>query len=498
MGATLAAFVLYLAVILVIGAVAAKYHTGSTDDFFIGGRKMNQWVVAISAVASGRSAWLILGLSGIAYKLGVSACWAVVGYILAELFLFAFLGKRLRRFTQSRDVVTIPGFLEERFDDRRHWVCAAATVIVAFFFFVYIAAQLMGGGKALGETFGMPDIYGVLLTAGIVLLYTALGGFVAVSWTDVVQAGMMILALVVLPIVAFVHLGGPGAVFAQLAASEFGVKGLDAWALGLGGIVGFIGIGLGSPGNPHILVRYMSVSDPRRLRKAALVGTVWNVVMAWGAVFAGLAARAIIESRPDLSLPLKAGAPDFEKGFVILAGEIMHPVLFGFVTAAIFAAIMSTIDSQLLVISSSISRDFYKRIFSGTASEKTLLLVSRASVACVLIAAILLGSAAKETVFWLVLFAWAGLGAAIGPVMLLSIYWRRMTLPGALAGIATGTAATIGWKLAWQKCAWFKAHMLIKYELVPGFLLALLAIVLVSLLTRPPEDVAGKFAAMRP
>lgn len=495
---TLGSFLVYLAVLVAIGVVAAKRHTGSTDEFFLGGRRMDPWVVALSAVVSGRSAWLVLGLTGYAYKFGIGAVWAVVGYILVELFMFAFVGKRLRRFTARRDVVTIPGYFEERFDDRRHVVCVVTTLIVAFFFLIYISAQLMGGGKALGGTFHMPDHWGVLITAAIVLLYTALGGFVAVSWTDVFQAFMMILALLILPAAAVVQLGGPAAMFESLAALPYEAfggaagAGVDAWALGAGAIAGLIGIGLGSPGNPHILVRYMSVDDPRHLRRCALVGTVWNVLMAWGAIFAGLAARVLIHADKALSLPLKAGgAPDYDKAFMILAGDVLHPALLGFVVAAVFSAIMSTVDSQLLVISSSVTRDLYKRIFAGRASDRRLVLVSRLSVAVVLAGAVALGAFAKDTVFWLVLFAWAGLGASIGPALILSLYWRRMTLAGALAGIVTGAAVTVVWK----QTAWLKAHI-IKYELVPGFLLAALAVVLVSLVTRPPPDVDRRFTEM--
>jgi len=497
MAATLIAFLVYLGIVVVIGAVGAKFYTKTTGDFFLGGRKMNEWVVALSAVVSGRSAWLILGLSGYAYKLGINAVWAAVGYIIVELFLFAFLGKRLRRFTQKKDVITIPGYFEERFGDRRHIICIITSLIVAFFFFVYVSAQLMGGGKTFDASFGTGHLWGVVITASIILAYTALGGFVAVSWTDVLQAFFMILALVILPVVAIVKLGGVNAVFSRLSEVNFEAlggaagAGLSLSALSIGAVIGFIAIGLGSPGNPHILVRYMSVREPRLLRKCALVGTVWNVVMAWGAVFAGLAARALL---PDASqLPLKGASPDYDKSFILLAEHFMHPVLFGFIIAAIFAAIMSTVDSQLLVVSSSVTRDFYRRIFKAKADEKKSVLVGRISVAVILVAAVLLGYFATESVFWLVLFAWAGLGAAIGPAIILSLYWRRMTLTGAVAGVVAGAATAIVWKLT--------PHLqknIIKYELLPAFLVSTVVIAVVSLLTKPPADVDEQFKAMKP
>ena len=476
-------FVGYFLIILWIIWLATRNRSETTEDFFLGGRKMNEWVVALSAVASGRSAWLLLGLTGIAYKIGVSAVWAVVGYIWVEMCMFSYLGKRLRKFTSQRRIITIPEFFAERFGDRRHILRLLSTFIIILFFFVYISAQLIAGGKTFSGSFGVSLEVGIGITALIVLLYTTVGGFAAVAWTDVLQACMMLVALLVLPIIAVASQGGLGQIFASLKDAPMEVfksagSAVDFWALGAGGVIGLIAIGLGSPGNPHILVRYMSIDEPKALRKAAIIGTIWNILTACGAILVGLAARTLI---PYPDIPLKAsGAADYDKVFLLMANVYLPSVLQGLVLAAIFAAIMSTIDSQLLVVSSSVTRDLYQKLFSKDASEKTMLVLGRVSVVLIVILAVLAGLYINESIFWLVLLAWGGLGSALGPVVILSLYWRGMTWAGAVAGILVGTVTVWIWKYTpWLHKAF------IKYELVPGFLFATFAIVVVSLLTRP-------------
>ena len=414
-------FIFYLVIVVVIGAVSARLRTGSLSDFFLGGRKMKHWVVALSAVVSGRSAWLILGMSGMAYTMGLSAVWAVVGYIVIELFLFMFMGKRLRRYSQASESITLPDFFEARFKDRVHVLRIISVAVIVVFMVAYVAAQFNAGGKAISASFGLTTTQGLWLTAIIVLAYTMLGGFFAVSLTDVVQALFMILGLVILPTVAILDFGGLGRVLDALRAQE--VTLLSPWTLGLVGAIGFLGIGLGSPGNPHILVRYMSSESPQGLRRAALLGTCWNVIMAWGAIFVGLVGRAYF--------PLKEQLPgaDTERLFPHLASQHLHPILFGFTVAAVFAAIMSTADSQLLVAASGVVRDIYQKMFRrGMAiSERRMVMLSRIAVLLLAFVAIGLGAAAKDLVFWLVLFAWGGLGASFGPAVILSLFWTRTT-----------------------------------------------------------------------
>ncbi len=483
-GAALAAFLGYLIVILGIGVFATRFSSAGMREFFLAGRGLNRYVVALSAVVSGRSAWLLLGLTGMAYARGPSAAWAAVGYIVVELFLFLFYARRLRRFTEAYDCVTLPDFFAARFGDANGALRGTLAVVILVFMVSYVSAQFVGGGKAFSASFGIDPALGVGLTAAIVLAYTALGGFLAVSLTDMLQAIFMIVALVLLPVVAIADLGGLGVVIERLGRLDSTM--IDPFAISAGAAIGLIGIGLGSPGNPHILVRYMAIKSARDLRAAALVGTVWNVVMAWGALFIGLVGRAAF---PDVA-QLPAG--DTENLYPTLAQVHLHPVLFGIVVASIFAAIMSTADSQLLVASSAVVRDLYERIVrkGRTLDQQRLVLYSRVVTVLLVALALLLGFILEGLVFWLVLFAWAGLGAALGPTSILALYWRGTTRTGVLAGLVTGTVVTVLWKRTPDLSA-------VVYELVPAFVLAGAATVIISRITRRPEDIDRMFRIMK-
>ncbi len=480
----IAAFVGYLAVMLGIGVASARFSSAGLREFFVGARRVHRFVVALSAVVSGRSAWLVLGVTGAAYARGASAVWAVVGYTVVELFLFLFYAGRLRRFAERYDCVTLPDFYAERLDDRHGIVRGVLALVILVFMVSYVAAQFVGGGKAFAASFGLSQTGGVMLTAGIVLAYTVLGGFLAVSLTDLVQAIVMIVALVIVPGLAIAERGGLQVVLGELRHIDPTL--LDPTALAFGAAIGALGIGLGSPGNPHILVRYMSIADPDQLRASAVVGTVWNVVMAWGALFIGLVGRAYF---PD---PAALPNADPESLYPLMAQQQLPSVLFGIVVASIFAAIMSTADSQLLVAASSVVRDLYQRMLGAArvVSSRSLVLASRAVVALLVVLAVLLGLSAEQLVFWLVLFAWAGLGAAIGPTSILALFWRGTTRSGVIAGLITGTVVTI----VWERTPQLEPLL---YELIPAFAAALAVTILVSLRTRPPPDVDEHFAAMR-
>jgi sodium/proline symporter len=356
--------------------------------------------------------------------------------------------------------------------------------VILIFMVGYVSAQFVGGGKAFAASFGLSPTNGILLTALIVLAYTSVGGFLAVSLSDTLQACIMIVALVVVPLIAIIGYGGLTPVVEQLRTLDPTL--IDPVALSAGVIIGFIGIGLGSPGNPHIIVRYMSIADSAQLRVSAVVGTVWNVVMAWGALFIGLAGRAYF---PDVAMLPDA---DPEQLYPLLASQHLPPVFFGLVVASVFAAIISTADSQLLVAASSVVRDFYEKILhkGETVPQKRLVLYSRLVVVLLVIAALVFGVLAEDLVFWLVLFAWAGLGAAIGPTSILALFWRRTTRAGVIAGLITGTAVTIFWERT------LALNSLI-YELVPAFGAGLLVTVIVSYATRPPKDVDRMFETMK-
>jgi sodium/proline symporter len=478
-----AAFIGYLGLVVAIGAFSARFSSAGVSEFFVGGRKMHRFVVALSAVVSGRSAWLLLGVTGMAYSLGAAAVWAVTGYIVVEMLLFLYYAPRIRRFSEVHDCVTLPDFFAARFGDRDGRLRTVLIAIILIFMVAYVSSQFIGGGKAFAASFGLHPTAGVLLTAAIVLAYTVMGGFLAVSMTDALQALFMIVALVVVPVVAVLDGGGLTAVLNELRTLD--PTRVDPLALSVGAAIGFLGIGLGSPGNPHIIVRYMSIADPDQLRVSAVVGTVWNVVMAWGALFVGLVGRVYF---PDAAM--LPGA-DTEKLYPVLAAQHLHPVAFGVVVASIFAAIMSTADSQLLVAASSVVRDFYEKILhrGREIPQRRLVFLSRVVVALLVVAALAVGLLAQALVFWLVLFAWAGLGASLGPTSILALYWRGTTRAGVIAGLVSGTAITFFWELT-------PALNSLIYELIPAFAGGLVATVLVSRVTRPPDRVGAMFRAM--
>jgi SSS family solute:Na+ symporter len=482
-GSAVVSFLAYLFLLLAIGVLSSRFSSEGISEFFVGGRRMNRFVVALSAVVSGRSAWLLLGVTGMAYAMGASALWAVSGYTAAELILFLTYARRLRLFSERHDCITLPDFFAARFGDSDGKLRLTLALIILIFMVVYVASQFVGGGKAMAASFGLTQWSGVLITAAIVLGYTMMGGFLAVSLTDTLQALFMMVGLVILPFVAITHGGGWGPVMADLRAYDPAF--VDPVSLGFGAWVGFVGIGLGSPGNPHILVRYMSIKDPDQLRWAAWVGTSWNVVMGAGAVLVGMAGRIYFPAAEQLL----SGDP--ENLYPMLAQLQLNPMLFGIVVASIFAAIMSTADSQLLVAASALVRDFYQKVVKRDAEipRRRLVLYSRLTVALLVVLALILGWLAETLVFWLVLFAWAGLGAALGPTSILALYWKGLTRAGVFAGLITGTVVTFVWTLTPQLDA-------LLYELVPAFSLALAATVIVSWMTRPPPDADALMAVM--
>lgn len=469
------AMTVFLATLLVpvlVGLLAMR-RTRSQSDFLLGGRAMGRLVVALSAVASGRSSWLVLGVSGMAYMRGTGAVWAVAGYTLAELFQFVFIGRPLRTAAGRADALTLLDYFEARFGDTRHRIRATGAIIIGVFLTAYVAAQFNAGGKALSTALDVPLAASLAIAGVLVLVYMILGGYVAVAYNDVVRAMIMIVGLVVLPASALIQMGGIGSLLATLERLQ--PAHLDPFAAGAGAVLGFLGIGLGSPGQPHVLVRYMSVADADRLRSAAVIGTCWNVVLGWGAVFIGLVGRALIADPSGLP----GGDP--EMVFLVLASRDFGPVFYGLLVGGIFAAILSTVDSQLLVVASTVVRDLYQKILAAgrPMSDRQALALNRIVVAAAGVVALVFAWAAQDLVFWLVLFAWGGLGAAIGPALILSISWRGTTAAGVVAGMITGAAATIVWK------QYFSASTGI-YELLVAFPLAMAAVVAVSAGTRRP------------
>jgi solute:Na+ symporter, SSS family len=466
----LSVFLITLLFPVVVGLLAVL-KTRSQSDFFIGGRAMNSFVVGLSAVSSGRSSWLVLGLSGVAYVSGTSAIWAIVGYIVVEAWQFVYLGRKLRKDTQAMDSITLLDYFETRFTDKSGLLRITGVIIIGIFITAYVAAQFNAGAKSLSTALNLSFILSLGISGLLIMVYMVLGGYVAVAYNDVVRAIIMLTGLVVLPVVAILQIGGLAILSDLLLALDPSF--LDPFSLGAGAIIGFLGIGLGSPGQPHIVVRYMSIDDPVKLKYSAIYGTFWNILLGLGAICIGLVGKILV---PDINtLP----DSDPEMIYLVLSSEYFGPVLYGLLIGGVFAAILSTADSQLLVVASTFARDLYEKVIAGKKeiTEKKKLYLSRLVVVVSGIVAMSLAYIAQDLVFWLVLFAWGGLGAAFGPALILSLFWKRATKAGIVAGMITGTLITIFWRL------WLKEATGI-YELIPGFIVAFLLIVCIGLMTK--------------
>ena len=432
---------------------------------------MDKFVVALSAVSSGRSSWLVLAVSGLAYTSGTGAVWAVVGYITVEMFQFIYIGRKLRSQTENYNSITLLDFFESKFKDRKHLIRITGVVIITIFLTAYVAAQFNAGAKSLSTALNIPFIISLIISALLILIYMVLGGYIAVAYNDVVRAIIMLIGLVIFPIYGLIKIGGFNVLLDTL--SRLNPAYIDPFSLGVGAIIGFLGIGLGSPGQPHIIVRYMSINDPNRLRYSAVIGTFWNVILGWGAVFIGLLGRAII--------PVVRHLPneDSEMIYLVLSSQFFDPVIYGLLIGGIFAAILSTADSQLLVVASTFVRDFYEKIVKKNTKieESKKLKLSRYIVLLSGIFAIFLAYIAQDLILWLVLFAWGGLGASFGTAIIFSLYWKKTTKLAVVTGMITGTVVTFVWRLFLKKPTGI-------YELIPAFLFSALVIVVVSLLKK--------------
>jgi len=581
-------FCIWMLLVLYLGFYASRF-TRSTEGFFLGDRKMGSWVTSISSTASSESGWLLLGAVGEAYMWGAQAAWIAVGCLLGYAFNWFFFAEKLRKKSKKQGSITVPEYLEYHLNDKSHLIRIIGVVIIIFLMFTYVAAQMNAAGKSLNTIFGMDYRLGVLIGGALTVIYTMMGGYRAVSWTDLVQGLLMVTALVVMPIVSIIYIGGPHKLAQKLADSpggkvmvfeiqtgdkqkkeirveerplyihlEKGVipagdaensswhvkiqrvkedekqvfkvyfsgiedkiihnkekkapqtlhisKGdrlkigdklqinavrafsltggkdlLSGWGgrtgLGLMGfVIGMLGIGLGYPGMPHVVTRYMSAQDSEKIRRGRLIAMTWGVLSMYGAVFMGMIARVLLP-----------GILDPETAILKSSMLLLHPALSGVILAAVISAILSTADSQLLVAASAVCRDLYQKFISTSEiKEKTMVKISRVTVVVLGILAILLALTESRIVFWFVLFSWAGLGASFGPVLILSVFWKKLTRQGVIAGMLTGLITTILWKVK-LKALIAEVTNLELYELVPAFFLALAVAIVVSLLTGDEE-----------
>jgi len=483
---------LYFIVMLGIGLYAYKQSTDDVSGYMLGGRNLSPSVAALSAGASDMSGWLLMGLPGAMYLFGLSKVWIAIGLVLGAWANYFLVAPRLRVYTEkANDSITIPDYFANRFDDNKNILRVISAIVIIVFFTLYTSSGVVAGGKLFENSFNMSYEMGLYITTGVVVLYTLFGGFLAVSLTDFVQGCIMFISLLAVPIATFTMLDQP--VMDTLANARYDLllsspKESEIHALNMmdwfaGGstiaIISAMAWGLGYFGQPHIIVRFMSVRSVKDMPTMRRVGMSWMTLSAIGAVLTGLFGAAyMLENQMPID--------DKETIFLVLSELIFHPLIAGFLLAAILAAIMSTISSQLLVCSSSLTEDFYKIYLNRSASQKELVLVGRISVILVALFAIYLAYDRNSSILDLVSNAWAGFGAAFGPLVLLSLYWKRMNLQGAISGMVVGAATVLFWIYA-PITIDGQALSAIIYEIVPGFILSTIAIVVVSLMTAEPK-----------
>lgn len=466
---TIATMALYMGICLWLGVVAWR-RTRNLGDYILGGRSLGSWVTALSAQATDMSGWLLMGLPGLAYASGFDSVWLLGGLAVGTWLNWRFVAAPLRAATERLgDALTLPDYFERRFDDRSRLLRTLSALFILVFFVFYTSSGFVAAGRLFETLFGLPYVEAMLWGTAAMLAYTFLGGFLAVSWSDVLQGSLMFFALVLVAALGVVLAGGAGAMFDRIDALDAALLDPfiadDGATLGLIGIASLVGWGLGYAGQPHILARFMAAKSVEHITVARRVAMVWVLVVMAAAVIVGLAGRLLLE--PGLS-----GA-DTEKVFIVLSTTFLHPVLAGICLAGVMAAIMSTAAAQLLVASSAFSQDLYRGLLRPAAGRAELLWVGRLAVLGIAVLAFVIALDPTSKVLDLVAWAWAGFGAAFGPAIILSLYWSHMTRGGALAGIVVGGLTVILWKRG-------SGALFELYELVPGFLLSALAIVLVS------------------
>lgn len=471
---TISAIVLYMVILLLIGYYSYK-RTATINDYMLGGRGLGPVVTALSAGASDMSGWMLMGLPGAVFTDGISSMWIAIGLTIGAYMNYIFLAPRFRVYTEvANDSLTIPDFLENRFKDTSRMLRLVSGIIILTFFVLYVSSGIVAGGVLFESTFGLSYTTGVVITLSVVVLYTYFGGFLAVSLTDFFQGTLMFLALVIVPTVAYLNIDlEPGTFVEQVKAIDPSLfdffKGTS-----IIGIISLLAWGLGYFGQPHIIVRFMAIKSSKELKSARRIGIGWMAIGLLGAVLSGLIGLVYFSQNG-----IKLDNP--ETVFLRLGDVLLHPFVNGIVLAAVLAAIMSTISSQLLVCSSSVTKDFfltfYKRELSGTKQ----MLIGRLAVLGVAIIATIFAYLPNDSILDIVGQAWAGFGSSFGPLLLLSLYWKRMTKWGALSGMLVGGLTVILWISNNLK------QTTGIYEMIPGFLFSLIAIIIVSLLTPKPD-----------
>jgi sodium/proline symporter len=475
-------FAIYILGMVGIG-FAAWWFTRSFDDYILGGRSLGSYVTAMSAGASDMSGWLLLGLPGALYAGGIVEAWIAIGLVVGAWANWRYVAAPLRIYTERSDnALTLPDWFTHRFEDRNKLLRIVSASIILLFFAIYCASGIVAGARLFESVFALPYAEAMLWGAGATILYTFVGGFLAVSWTDTVQATLMLFALIVTPVFAILALGGPVEAVAVVEAMDPGkldfLRGTT-----LVGVISLLAWGLGYIGQPHILARFMAVEHASKLPAARRISMSWMVLCLLGAMACGFFGIAYFAAHPEYAAPVQANP---ERVFIQLATVLFNPWVAGILLSAILAAIMSTLSCQLLVCASALTEDFYKGLLRPNAGQTERVWFGRAMVLVVAVLAIWLASNPESSVLRLVSYAWAGFGAAFGPVIVLSLFWRRTTRNGALAGMIVGAVTVVVWKL-------FYAAPSGLYEMVPAFAAGTLTVVGVSLLGRPSPAMLGLF-----
>jgi len=469
---TLVSLALYFIVMLGIGLYAYKKSTSDVSGYMLGGRNLSPSVAALSAGASDMSGWMLMGLPGAMYISGMSSLWIAIGLVIGAFLNYLIVAPRLRTYTEvANDAITLPDFFENRFNDKSRLLRVVSSIVIVVFFTLYTSSGIVAGGKLFETSFGLNYEIGLYVTAGVVVAYTLFGGFLAVSLTDFVQGCIMFVALILVPVVTINEVGGLGEMQASISAINPELLNIFN-GVSLLSIISAMAWGLGYFGQPHIVVRFMAVRSVKDMPTARRIGMSWMIVTIIGAMATGLAGVAYV-AKTGIKLD------DAETIFIVLSQLLFNPLIAGFLLAAILAAIMSTISSQLLVTSSSLTGDFYKTFLHKEASEKQQVLVGRISVFIVALVAIYLAYDRNSSILSLVSNAWAGFGAAFGPVIIGSLYWKKMTRNGALGGMITGAVTVLFWIYAPVTIGGQSLSSLM-YEIVPGFVLCSLVIYVVS------------------
>jgi len=478
-----AVLVAYLLILLAIGLWGGR-DSGTVAGYFVAGKKLPSWVIAFSSNATGESAWLLLGLTGMGYAVGAHAFWIIMGEVLGIALAWTFVARPFKAFTDRFHSITVPDYLESRFRDTRHVLRWVSVFIILSMVTAYTAAQLTASGKAFGSFLGTSYGAGVLIGAVVILYYTTVGGFKAVAYSDLLQGVLMFGCLVALPFVAIPAAGGWTAVMGSLQAEDPALlRPMGSFGLTLPGIVsavGFVGIGLAFLGAPQLLARFISARDQKQIVQGGPIAVLVVIGFDVGAVLSGMAGRVLFP-----------GLLDPETVLPEMSASLFPPLFTGIFLVVVLAAIMSTVDSLLILASSAVVRDVVQQTFNPTWSERRLSLYGKLTTAVIGAGALALALAEVRMIFWFVLFAWSGLACAFTPVVLCSLFWKGTTRAGAVAGMVGGFLTTVAWVV------FFKSGFYDLYEMIPGFAAGFALTVVVSLLTSPPEGAEEEMAAVR-